>query len=143
MNFNGEIFLGGIPIFAGNITIDGDLKVLGRVLLSNGSAGAPSLAFTSEPTLGIAKTGTGELSICSGGSAKASFSGTQVGLNVPLDSGSNTITTTGGMFAGTMNCSSLSCSGTSEFDGKADFKDEVTMEALLTSYTIYNGDGLS
>jgi hypothetical protein len=106
MNFNGEIFLGGIPIFSGNVTIDGDLKVLGRVLLSNGSAANPSLAFTSEPTLGIAKYGTGELGIYSGGAVKFSVNGSQINCAVPLAAGSNLISggslgVLGGVTAGT------------------------------------------
>ena len=53
MNFNGELYLNNTQIFVGPIVIDGDFQVNGVLKLADGVITAPSLAFTSEPGLGI------------------------------------------------------------------------------------------
>lgn len=53
MNFNGEIYYNADLIFSGSVVIIGDLKVMGRVLLANGTSSQPSLAFQSNPAVGL------------------------------------------------------------------------------------------
>jgi hypothetical protein len=74
MNFNGQFFIGQNPVFAGDVTFEGDVIVGGTLKLADGNLSAPSLAFVSDPTLGLYKSGTGTISFAQGGTLISSFS---------------------------------------------------------------------
>lgn len=67
----------------------------GAVLISDGTAGAPSLAFSGDLDTGVARTAVNSLCVAAGGTAAAVFSDSAVTLYRPVELGSNNMTTTG------------------------------------------------
>lgn len=68
MDFNGQFGCGSSPNFSG------DVKVDGRLFLSDGSDVAPSLTYTQESTTGWDRSGTGEVSFVTAGSKRVKLS---------------------------------------------------------------------
>lgn len=106
MNFNGELYYnwGFIP---GSIIIAGDLDIKGRLLLSDGTSGSPSLTFASLQSMGLYKSGASEATWIGG-----------------------TFKTPVGLVAGPTTVSSLVSTGTGSFGTNAVTMSTVTIPGI-------------
>lgn len=90
MNFNGGSGFGGSGSL-GPTVIDGDLTVNDRILMSDGSVAAPSLAYTAEPTTGWTRTASGEARFVVSGASKVVLNSS--GVTAPNGTFSVSLTT--------------------------------------------------
>jgi len=94
----------GVPLNLGTNTVTCG-SVVGSLSIPNGTAGAPGLFFTADPTTGIYRVGSHDFGIACGGVAVADFSTTS-GLNVnsfPVTAGSvnaQTLSSTSSVYCG-------------------------------------------
>lgn len=84
MDFNGNIPNTPNGFFTGDQKIDGTLTTTGSIFLPDGKDSAPALSFTSEPTLGLEKSASGEVAFVSSGSKRLKVSSTAVTPTVPI-----------------------------------------------------------
>lgn len=144
MNFNGETGLSSIPQFSG------DAKITGRLFLSDGSDGAPSLTYINEPTTGFERSAAGEVSFVTSGAKRVKLSTSGISATsasfttatIPTIVGDTTfqggiITGThpiavGPIQAGTIMSSSIS-TGDSLICGSLEVVGTSTMHGILTA----------
>jgi len=108
MNINGEypgsrlkrLRVDGASSFGSNVTISGDVKVSGsieipyvvpdKIYTDNGTESLPAYSFIEEKSLGLARTGPGEFSVCAGGSKRLRVTSTTTEVVGPLTAGTTT-----------------------------------------------------
>jgi len=102
-----------VPFYG--ITLPSTLAITGVTSIANGTAGAPSLSFTSDPDTGIYRSATNEFGISANGTEVATFSTAEVELNSTLvDINAN-----------------AEISGTFDVTGDATFKDTIFISDTL------------
>lgn len=134
MNFNGEVFFGINLVFGGTITINGNLVVTGTTLMADGKAGAPSLAYSSETTLGFYKNATGEVT----------FTGTKLTLDGDLEVTEDLVINGDIDINGDLKCDGLTCtsitnSGTTSNGTNAQTTGALSTTSITNSGTQSNG----
>lgn len=88
-----------------------------QLLVTNGTVSLPAYSFTSDPDTGIYRVGANDIAISTGGTNRLEVSSTGISATLPLDMGSNAITTSGNISFG--NTSTQGIVGTTTNDTAA------------------------
>lgn len=134
MNFNGELYFGINLVFGGTITINGDLITTGKMLMSDGKAGAPSLAYSSETTLGFYKNASGQVTFT--GNRLILDGDLQVTEDFIID---GDITLNGDLKCEDITCQSITNSGTQSNGTNAQTTGALSTTSISNSGTQSNG----
>lgn len=82
----------------GDLDVTGETTTIGDLLIGNGSAGDPSLAFASDPNTGIYRPAEDQFGVAAGGTRRMSFASPSWNFN-----NSNLVSVSGGDFSGTVS----------------------------------------
>ena len=134
MNFNGELFFGVNLTYSGNFTINGNVTVNGTALFADGKAGAPSIAFTNETSLGFYRNALGEVTFT--GSRLILDGDLQITQDLIID---GDVTLNGDLKCEDLTCQSITNSGTASNGTNAQTTGALSTTSISNSGTQSNG----
>ena len=134
MNFNGELFFGVNLVYSGNFTINGNVTVNGTALFADGKAGAPSIAFANETSLGFYRNALGEVTFTG---LKMILDGDlQITQDLIID---GDVTLNGDLKCEDLTCQSITNSGTASNGTNAQTTGALSTTSISNSGTQSNG----